>query len=85
MINNYNLINKIEINSECSSICYINDGSILTGHRNGNIKQWDLNSNKLKLIGEKKLHNERIRVISQLKNDLLLSGSSDKKINIYKI
>ena len=84
LINNYNLINKIEINSECYSICYVNDGSILTGHENGYIKQWDLNNNELKLIGEKKVHDYTIRVISQLKNDSILSGCF-KKINIYKI
>ena len=54
LINNYNLINKIEINSNCYSVCYLYDGSILTGHSNGYIKQWDLNNNELKLIGEKK-------------------------------
>ena len=85
LINNYNLINKIEINSNCYSVCYLYDGSILTGHKNGYIKQWDLNNNELKLIGEKKVHDDRIRVISQLKNDLILSGSEDNKINIYKI
>ena len=53
LINNYNLINKIEINSECYSVCYLYDGSILTEHGNGYIKQWDLNNNELKLIGEK--------------------------------
>ena len=85
LINNYNLINKIEINSDCYSVCYLYDGSILTGHENGYIKQWDLNNNELKLIGEKKVHDGLIRVIFQLKNDLILSGSKDKKINIYKI
>ena len=44
-----------------------------------------LNYNELKLIGEKKVHDDRIRVISQLKNDLILTGSEDKKKNIYKI
>ena len=38
LINNYNLINKIEINSDCYSVCYLYDGSILTGHKNGYIK-----------------------------------------------
>ena len=66
------------------SVCYLYDGSILTGHGNGYIKQWDLNNNELKLIGEKKVHDDEIRVISQLKNDLILSGSY-QKINIYKI
>jgi WD40 repeat protein len=82
---NYNLTSKIEIDSQCYSICCLSDGTILTGHENGYIKQWNLNNNELKLIGEKKVHDDEIRVISQLKNDLILSGSCDKKINIYKI
>ena len=85
LINNHNLIKKIEINSECYSICFLNDGSILTGHKNGYIKQWNLNNNELILSGEKKVHNKEIRVISQIKIDLILSGSNDEKINIYKI
>ena len=84
LINNDNLINKIEINSYCYSICYLYDGSILSGHLNGYIKQWNLINNDLQLIGEKKVHDNCIRVISQLKNDLILSGSNDNKINIYQ-
>ena len=76
---------KYLINSDYYIVFYLYDGSILTGHENGYIKQWDLNNNKLKLIGEKKVHDNRIRVISQLKNDLILSGSIDRKINFYKI
>ena len=83
LINNYNLKNKIEINSECYSLCYLYDGSILTGHY-GYIKQWDLNNNELKLIGEKKVHENGIWVISQLKIDLILSGSFSK-INLFKL
>ena len=53
-IKNYNLINKVEINSDCYSVCYLYDRSILTRHYNGYIKQWDLNKNELKFIVEKK-------------------------------
>ena len=84
LINNYNLFSKIEINSDCYSVCYLYDGSILTGHKNGDIKQWDLNNNELKLIGEKKVHENGIWVISQLKNNLILSGSNPN-INIYNL
>ncbi len=73
---------KYLINSDCISVCYLYDGSILTGHGNGYIKQWDLNNNELKLIGEKKVHDKYIRVISQLKNDLIVSVSEDETINI---
>ena len=83
LINNYELINKIEINSECYSICYLNDGSILTGDKKGYIKKWNLNNYELKLIEENKVHDNSILVISQLKDGLLLSGSEDTKINIY--
>ena len=75
---------KYLINSDYYIVFYLYDGSILTGHENGYIKQWDLNNNELKLIGEKKVHDGEIRVISQLKNDLILSGSY-QKINIYWI
>ena len=73
------------MDSVCYSICYLLDGSILTGHENGNIKQYNLINNELKLIGEKNYHQNEIRVITQLKNNLILSGSSDSTINIYKI
>ncbi|MBR6843404.1 MAG: hypothetical protein IKM77_14040, partial [Prevotella sp.] len=46
---------------------YLYDGSILTGHYNGYIKQWNLNKNELKFIVEKKF---MMSVISQLKNVL---------------
>jgi WD40 repeat protein len=82
---NYNLINKFEIDSICYSVCCLLDGSILTGHQNGNIKQYNLINNELKLIGEKNYHSKEIRVITQLKNNLILSGSSDNTINVYKI
>ena len=53
---NYQIIDNINITLEYEvyNICYLNDGSILTGHFNGIIKQWDLNNDKLKYIGKKK-------------------------------
>ncbi len=83
-INEYNLIRKIDINSPCYSVCYLINGNLLTGHSNGYIKQWNLNNNIFNFIGENKMHDYEIRVISQLKNNMILSGSSDK-INIYQI
>jgi len=81
---NYNLVNKIEIDSDCYSICCLSDINILTGHQNGKIKQYNLINNEFKLTGEKKYHDNIIRVIFELNNNLILSGSDDKKINIYK-
>ena len=69
---------------EIYSVCYLNNGNILTGHYNGFIKQWELKDDKLKYIGEKKIHDNRIRVISQI-NNLILSGSNDKTIKVFKI
>ena len=81
---NYKLLNKIKIDSECSSICCLSDGNILTGHKNGKIKQYNLINNELKFIGENKYHEKYITVIVKLKRDLILCGSYDCKINIYK-
>ena len=80
---NYNLTSKIEIDSQCYSICCISDGTILTGHENGYIKQYNFINKELKLIAQKKHHNGIIRVIYQLNNNLILSGSDDRTINIY--
>ena len=80
---NYNLTSKIEIDSQCYSICCLSDGTILTGHENGYIKQYNFINNELKLIAQKKHHNGIIRVIYQLNNDLILSDSDDRTINIY--
>ena len=85
LFQNYDLIKKIEINSGCYSICYLSNGNILTGHHNGNIKEWKLNNNELNCIGEKEgVHDDEINVICEIKNKFILSGALDK-INIYKI
>ena len=86
LIKNYQIINDVNLLLQCEvySICYLNDGTILTGHFKGIIKQWDLKNDKLKYIGEKKIHDNRIRVISQI-NNLILSGSNDKTITTFKI
>ena len=80
----YNLVNKIEINSIFRSICCLPDGSILTGHKDGKIMQYNLINNELKCVGEKKYHNDWIKAIIHIKEDLIISSSDDKKINIYK-
>ena len=49
------------------------------------MKYWNINNNKLEYIKEKKFHDKRIRVISQIRDNLILSGSDDSKINIIKI
>ena len=87
LIKDYELIDRIQIELGCDiySICYLNNGNILTGDKNGFIKYWNFNNHKLKFIKEKKFHDNRIRVISQISDDLILSGSYDKKIKIIKI
>ena len=85
LFQNYDLIKKIEINSGCYSICYLSNGNILTGHHNGNIKEWKFNNNELNCIGEKDgVHDDEINVICEIKNKFILTGVQDK-INIYKI
>jgi len=84
-VEKYNILNKYNINSGCYSICAFLNGIILTGHYNGYIRQYNLINDELKFIGEKKMHNDRIRVITLLKDNFIFSGSDDHKINIYKI
>ena len=84
-VEKYNILNKYNINSGCYSICVFLNGIILTGHENGYIRQYNLINDELKFIGEKKMHNDRIRVITLLKDNFIFSGSEDNKINIYKI
>ena len=81
---NYKLINKIEIYSKCGSICCLSNGNILTGHKDGKIRQYNLINNELRFIGEKKYHNDWIKDIIQLKEDSIISSSYDLKVNIYK-
>ena len=73
------------MDSNCYCICYLSNGDILTGHYNGNIKEWKLINNELKFIGEKKVHEKLITVIYEIKNNFLLSGSQDKKIMFIKL
>ncbi len=85
LIKNYKLVIDIDMNSYCYCLCYLSYGNILTGHDNGTIKEWEFRNNELKCIGEKKVHDKLISVIYEIKNNFLLSGSQDKKINIYKL
>ena len=84
-VEKYNILNKYNINSGCYSICVFLNEIILTGHDNGYIRQYNLINDELKFLGEKKMHNDRIRVITLLKDNFIFSGSEDNKINIYKI
>ena len=81
---NYKLISIINIDSNCESICCLSDGSILTGHEDGKIRQYNLINNEFNFIGEKQYHNYSITDIIQLKKDLVISRSFDKIIIIYK-
>ena len=87
LIKDYKLIDRIqiELQREIYSICYLNNGNILTGHFNGYIKYWNFNNNKLKYIDEKKFHQTSIRVISQINDNSILTGSDDITINLIKI
>jgi hypothetical protein len=87
LIKDYKLIDRIqiELQREIYSICYLNNGNILTGHFNGYIKYWNFNNNKLKYIDEKKFHQTSIRVINQINDNSILTGSDDITINLIKI
>ena len=87
LIKNHKLINSIQLGYqfEIYSVCYLKNQNILTGHFNGYITRWFINDDKLEIYGQKKVHDDRIRVISQINDDLILSGSCDTKIKRLKL
>ena len=87
LIKNHKLINSIQLGYqfEIYSVCYLNNQNILTGHFNRFISIWNFNDDKLVFLGQKKVHDDRVRVISQINDDLILSGSCDTKIKRLKL
>ncbi len=83
-IKNQNLINKLEIDSICCSLFCLNDGTLLLGDYDGYLHQYIFKNNNLEEISKKKVHQSLILCINQLNNGIVLSGSYDKTINLYK-
>ena len=84
-IQKQNLINKLEIESTCCSLFCLLDGTLLLGDYDGYLHQYIFKDNNLEEISKKEVHKSLILCINQLNNGIVLSGSYDKTINLYKI
>ena len=78
-------ISKI-INRESQIICIKKFGNnIYCGDVSGNLSQWELNKENLVLIDEKKnAHQNKIAAIEQFENGMIVTGSNDYNIKIWK-
>ena len=83
-IQKQNLINKLEIESTCCSLFCLLDGTLLLGDYDGYLHQYIFKDNNLEEISKKEVHKSLILCINQLNNGIVLSGSYDKTINLYK-
>ena len=85
-VNSYNLIRTIDVSDSghISVACMINKNMILTGDDNKRIIQWKIEDDNLQLISKKEnAHNSWVNTLSKFGNDLILSGSQDKLVNIW--
>ena len=85
-INKYNLIRIIDIpnSNNIVCICMLNKNILLTGEKNGIIRQWKIEGDNLNLISIKEnAHNSFINSLIKIGDGHIASGSSDKLIKIW--
>ena len=85
-VNQYNLVRIINVpdSSYIHISCLINKNIVLTGEMNGNIKQWKIEGDNLKLISTKeKAHDYTILSLIKLGDGHIISGSADGIIKIW--
>ena len=85
-VNQYNLVRIIRApdSSYFHISCLIDKNIVLTGDMNGNIKQWKIEGDNLKLISTKeKAHDYSIRSLIKLADGHIISGSDDGIIKIW--
>jgi len=84
-INEYNIINSININETYITLFKLSENMILSGNKEGNIIQYKFDNNNLEKISYKnKAHNNWINGLYYLKNGIILSGSDDNTFKIWK-
>ena len=84
--NEYKLVRTIEVPGACwiYGVCMLNKNMLLTGDFSEVIRQWKIEGDNLILISKKqKTHDNDIRVLCNMGNGLIASGSSDKTIKIW--
>ena len=85
-INEYKLIRIIDIPNSNNIIgtCILNENILLTGDKNGIIRQWKIEGNNLILISIKEnAHNDFIYSLINIGDGRIASGSWDKSIKIW--
>ena len=84
-VNNYKLriINVSEAGC-IYGVCILNQNMLLTGDDQCAIRQWRIEDDNLILISKKeKAHDNWIRVLLNLRNGHIASGSDDEKIKVW--
>ena len=85
-INKYKIIRIIDVpnSNNIVGVCMINDNILLTGDKNGIIRQWKIEGDNLILISIKEnAHNNFIYSLINIGNGHIASGSFDKSIKIW--
>ena len=84
-LSTHNIIKTINTENKIICIYKIRDDSILTGDLYGKIRQWKFNSGELIPIkDEVSAHKEKIPTIVQLFDGIIVTGSYDCKIKLWK-
>ena len=84
-LNNYKLriINGPKVYS-ISGVCMLNQNMLLTGDKEGIIRQWRIEDDNLILVSKKeKAHDNCVSVLLNFGNRHIASGSWDKTIKIW--
>ena len=85
-INEYELIRIIDVSNskEIAGICMLNKNILLTGDKNGIIRQWKIEEDNLSLISKKEnTHNNFIYSLINIGDGHTASGFWDKSIKIW--
>ena len=85
-VNNYKLLRIIDVPGAgwINGVCMLNQNMLLTGDESNIIRQWRIEGDNLILVSKKEnAHNDSIRVLLNLGNGHIASGSNDKTIKIW--
>ena len=81
-MNNKNILGKLYGHFlGITTMCYLNNGHLLTGSRDFSINEWDLET--FDYIKSYPSHNDKVSKVLQIKDGKIITTGWDKKINIY--
>ena len=85
-INQYKVARIIEVPGSgwLCGVCILNEDILLTGDESKRIIQWKIEEDNLILVSKKeKAHDNTIRVLLNIGNGFIASGSADNTIKIW--